>query len=100
MLRFLSFFYLATKVSIFVGRTRWAKWSPPIFFFPEGCLPNISDATTYETMGNETELFASMDNMMLYTLANNSQWEETVLFEDLFANETHWEQMMRFGTFD
>jgi len=73
-------FYLATRVTRFVGKTHWMGWKEP-FVFSEGCCPNITDPNTYEKIENETELLESVDNMVAYTIANHSQWEEVVLFD-------------------
>jgi hypothetical protein len=62
------------------------------FVFPEGCRPNISDTTTFET-----NVTIDIDHMLNYTLANDSMWEEVIQFEDATKRKTDWEDMMRFG---
>ena len=55
------------------------------FSFPEGCLPNIKDPTTFESMEgvNENELELIVENMVIYTLneSNPMKWEEYIRFE-------------------
>jgi len=62
------------------------------FVFPEGCRPNISDPTTFET-----NVTIDIEPMLNYTLANDSMWEEVIQFEDTIQPKTDWEDMMRFG---
>lgn len=58
---------------------------PNQFSFPEGCRPNIKDATTFESMEgvNETELSLLVENMVIYTLNESEpmKWEEYIRFE-------------------
>jgi hypothetical protein len=66
------------------------------FVFPEGCRPNISDPSTFET--NYTVSDTDIEAALNYALANDSIWEEEVIFDNLKKMKTtHWEDMMRFG---
>lgn len=62
------------------------------FVFPEGCRPNLIDPSTFETnyMISDTDI----ENILNYTLANDTKWEELIYFD---KSITHWEHMMRFG---
>lgn len=54
------------------------KFEP--FSFPNGMIPNISDPSTYEIFNhtNETEYFITIDEMVIYTLQNESKWETNI----------------------
>ena len=65
------------------------------FVFPEGCRPNISDPSTFETNYSITE--TEIENILNLSLSNDSKWEETILFDDDNENITNWEYMTRFG---
>ena len=57
------------------------------FVFPGFVTPNISDPRTFETYDNETEfneteLMDIVDDMLNYTLQNDSKWEEKILLQD------------------
>lgn len=49
------------------------------FVFPEGCRPNISDPSTFET--NYSVIDAEIENMLNYTLENQCKWEEVIVFD-------------------
>lgn len=49
------------------------------FTFPEGCRPNVSDPTTFET--NYSVIDTEIENMLNFTLANDSIWEEVIVFD-------------------
>jgi hypothetical protein len=66
------------------------------FVFPEGCRPSISDPSTFET--NYTVSDTDIEAALNYSLANDTIWEEEVIFDNLKKMKTtHWEDMMRFG---
>jgi len=52
------------------------------FVFPNENRPNISDSETYEnfTDMNETEYFLMIEDMVIYTLKNESKCESTINF--------------------
>jgi succinate dehydrogenase flavin-adding protein (antitoxin of CptAB toxin-antitoxin module) len=56
------------------------------FVFPEGCRPNISDTTTYESRDgmNETELDMLIEKSLFHTLENTSH-EEIINFDDVIS---------------
>ena len=68
------------------------------FVFPGFVTPNISDPRTFETIDNETEfneteLMDIVDNMLNYTLQNDSKWEEKIILRD--PKDILWEFMIR-----
>lgn len=63
------------------------------FVFPEGCRPNISDPSTFETNFSVIEI----EKILNFSLTNDSKWEKTILFDDDNENITNWEYMTRFG---
>jgi|LauGreDrversion4_2_1035121.scaffolds.fasta_scaffold02464_13 hypothetical protein len=63
------------------------------FVFPEGCLPNISDPSTFETDYTVSEI--EIENALNFTLANDTHWEYTIPIDK--PKQTEWEDMMRFG---
>jgi hypothetical protein len=65
------------------------------FVFPEGCRPNISDSSTFEM--NYTISDIEIESVLNYTLANDTKWEEVILYEQRKKMTTPWEDMMRFG---
>jgi len=65
------------------------------FVFPEGCRPNISDPSTFET--NYSVIESEIENMLNFTLNNESKWEEVIIFDKDKKNITNWEYMLRFG---
>lgn len=50
------------------------------FTFPEGSRPNISDASSFESVEglNETELSTQVENMLNHTLYDKTKWEERI----------------------
>lgn len=58
---------------------------------------NISDPTTFENLTNvnETELFLIIENMIIYTLCNDSTWQDVIVFDN--STKENWESMLRFG---
>jgi len=65
------------------------------FVFPEGCRPNVSDSSTFET--NYTVSDIDIERILNYTLANDTKWEEVILYEQRKKMMTPWEDMMQFG---
>jgi hypothetical protein len=65
------------------------------FVFPEGCRPNISEPSTFET--NYTISDIEIESVLNYTLANDTKREEVILYEQRKKMTTPWEDMMRFG---
>jgi hypothetical protein len=65
------------------------------FEFPEGCRPNVSDPSTFETNYTISEI--EIENILNLSLSNDSKWEEFILFDDDNENITNWEYMTRFG---
>jgi len=65
------------------------------FSYPEGCKPNISDPSTYETYThiNEAEFNLQIENMIIYSL--EPIINETIIFDN--ENKTEWEKMLKFG---
>jgi len=49
------------------------------FVFPEGCRPNVSDPSTFET--NYSVIDAEIENMLNYTLENQYKWEEVIEYD-------------------
>lgn len=63
------------------------------FVFPGIIRPNISDPTTFETTENETELMEIVDDILNYTLQNDSKWEEKIILKD--PTNVLWEFIIR-----
>ena len=65
------------------------------FSYPDGCKPNISDPSTYEsyTYNNETEYNLQIENMIIYSL--EPIINETIIFDN--ENKTEWEKMLKFS---
>jgi hypothetical protein len=59
------------------------------FVFPEGCMPNISDPSTFEKDFTVSEI--EIERVLNFSLANDSYWEEA------FTLDTEWDNMIRFG---
>lgn len=71
------------------------------FVFPEGCMPNISDPSTYETdILNISQFDFIVEDMVIYT--NETKWEEIISWDDAcpLKNMTKWEEMLKFGGLD
>ena len=75
----------------FLYRLRTCRLYTP-FTFPEGCRPNISDPSTFET--NYSVIDTEIENMLNYTLANDSTWEEVINFN---KDTTNLKFIMQFG---
>jgi hypothetical protein len=65
------------------------------FVFPEGCRPNVSDPSTFET--NYTLSDIVIETVLNDTLANDTRWEELIYFNERKKMTTPWEDMIRFG---
>ena len=59
-----------------IYRVRMMTYLYKPFVFPEGCHPNINNSSTFENIVNETTLQIEIDNMMNYTLVNESMIDE------------------------
>lgn len=76
----------------FLCRLRSCMYQYKPFVFPEGCRPNLKDPSTFETNYTFSEI--DIENVLNYTLANDTMWEEVI---HLDKSKTPWEDMMRFG---
>jgi hypothetical protein len=79
----------------FLYRLRTLIYEYKPFVFPEGCRPNISEPSTFEM--NYTISDIEIESVLNYTLANETKWEEVILYEQRKKMTTPWEDMMRFG---
>lgn len=79
----------------FLYRLRTLMYEYKPFVFPEGCRPNISEPSTFET--NYTISDIEIESVLNYTLANDTKREEVILYEQRKKMTTPWEDMMRFG---